>query len=331
MHERAVRVSSAAGVEIAAVLCLPEDALAGAPVPAFALIAGSGADTRDGDLVLEAYSDLAPAPGTVRRVAHHLAHHGVASLRWDRRAFGSSGGDRATVSYDTDLEDAVACFRWLQSQPEVDGARVGVAGHSAGALVTCRVCREVDEVKAAALLGALSSPIEDMLRWNVGRVARHWDGFTDDQRAWLQTNMPATLARSAGMGEVLAAATRGDPEVTLEGHGITLVMPTARLRQDLATSYEGEMGHVRCPALVLHGGDDLNVPVDDALTTYRALRAAGNDNVELRVIPGLDHYFNPVPADPTQRVWNRVSQAGMLQPMAREALEAISTWAARVL
>src|SRR3712207_4884327 len=104
MREHEVVVPSA--VDIAGVLCLPEH-VEGA-VPAVALIAGSGADTRDGDLPLE-FAGARPAPGTMRRIAHHLAHAGVASLRWDRRGFGQSGGDPATVGYDTDVDDAVAC------------------------------------------------------------------------------------------------------------------------------------------------------------------------------------------------------------------------------
>jgi hypothetical protein len=43
--------------------------------------------------------------------------------------------------------------------------------------------------------------------------------------------------------------------------------------QDPSTSYESEFRHVGCPALVLHGGDDLNMPANNALTAYRALRA----------------------------------------------------------
>ena len=327
MREHEVVVPSA--VNIAAVLCLPEDDEG--PVPAVALIAGSGADTRDGDLPLEA-GGPSPAPGTMRRIAHHLAHAGVASLRWDRRGFGLSGGDRATVGYDTDVEDALACFRWLQQRPEIDAGRVAVAGHSAGALVACRVCRDAAaDVAGAALLGALSSPIEDMLRWNVGRVHRHWDEFTDDQRAWLVREMPRMLVRSQGIEQLLDGAARGEPVVRLEGHGVTVEMPTRRLRQDLQTSYAEKMRHVRCPALVLHGGDDLNVPVEDALRTYQVLRTAGNDDVELVIVPGLEHYFCPVSPDSARRVWERISQEAIRRPMARQALDVIARWAVRAL
>jgi pimeloyl-ACP methyl ester carboxylesterase len=315
-------------------LCLPEgaaSAVAAPPVPAILLIGGTGADTRDGDLEA-AGTDAAPSPGTLRQIAHRLAHEGIASLRWDRRGFGRSGGERADNDYGSDVEDALACLRWARGRPEIDPARVAVAGHSAGALVVCLVCREAPgEVAAAGLLGALSTPIEDMLRANLGLITRRWDELTGEQQAWLVKERPAQLLRAEGLERLIEAAQRGDETVRLEGHGLTLDLPTRRLRQDIHTSYEAEMRHVRCPALVLHGGDDLNVDVDNALVTYRALRNAGNDRVDLVVLPGVEHYFCPVSADPRRRVWERLSLEALLRPMAGRALGAIAAWAGAVL
>ena len=309
---------------LAGVLCLPEDGPE--RPPAVLLLGGSGADTRDGDLEpgWPPGTRGLPAPGTLRRIAHHLAHHGVASLRWDRRGFGASGGRAEESDYTSDLEDALAASEWLRAR----AGKVAVAGHSAGALTACRVCRDGGQVAGAVFHGALASPIEDMLRWNLGRIGRHWEELTADQRAWLVENVPTQVVRGEGVERYLEACRAGEPEVTLEGHGVTVRMRTARTRQDLATDYEGEFEAVRCPALVLHGGGDVNVPVAGALTAYRALRRAGNDHVQLTVLPGLDHYFNPVSADP---IWDRVSLEGLRRPMAREALETISAWAVRVL
>ena len=328
MREHVVTIPSA--FDLAGVLCLPEDA---SGAPAIALLGGSGADTRDGDLQPEwpAGTPGLPAPGTLRRIAHHLAGAGVATLRWDRRGFGSSGGTAEDSDYDSDLEDALAGVAWLRARPEINPARVAVAGHSAGALTACLVCRDDHDVAGAMLLGGLASPIEDMLRWNLGRVARHWDHFSAEQRAWLEANLPAQLARGEAVERYIEGAQDGDPTVTIEGRGVTVEMRTARTRQDLATDYAAEFRHVHCPALVLHGGEDLNVPVADALTAYRVLHGAGNDEVQLAVLPGLDHYFNPVPADPALRVWNRVSLEGLRRPMSPAALEVMADWAVRVL
>jgi uncharacterized protein len=325
MREHEVAIPSTFG--LAGVLCLPEDA---SGAPALALLGGSGADTRDGDLEpgWPPGTTGLPAPGTLRRIAHRLAGAGVATLRWDRRGFGASGGARGEADYDSDLEDALAAVAWLRSRLEVDPARVAVGGHSAGVLTTCHVCREDGDVAAALLLGGLASSIEDLIRDNLGRAQQDWDDFTAEQRAWLEQNMAAMLVRAEGVERYLDAARRGESSVTLQGRGQTLELRTVRTRQDLATDYAAEFRHVRVPALVLHGGDDLNVPVADALTAYRTLRAAGNDAVQVTVLPGLDHYFNPVLGEP---VWNRVSLEGLRRPMSPAALDVIAGWAVRTL
>jgi uncharacterized protein len=325
MREQEVAVPTRFG--LAGVLCLPEDASA---APAVVLLGGSGADTRDGDLEpgWPPGTPNLPAPGTLRRIAHRLAGAGVATLRYDRRGFGASGGARGEADYDSDLEDALAAVAWLRARPEINPARVAVAGHSAGALTTCHVCRDDPDVAGAMLLGGLASSIEDLIRDNVGRAHRHWQEFSAEQRAWLETNMPAMLVRAEGVERYLEAARRGDTSVTLEGRGLTLEMRIRRAQQDLATDYAAEFRHVRCPALVLQGGGDLNVPVADSLTAFRVLRQAGNDDVQLTVLPGLDHYFNPVEGDP---IWNRVSLEGLRRPMAPEALHVMERWAVQVL
>jgi pimeloyl-ACP methyl ester carboxylesterase len=170
-----------------------------------------------------------------------------------------------------------------------------------------------------------------MLRWNLGRVGRHWHELSAGQQAWLEREVPAQLVRGEGLEELLVAAREGRETVRLRGHGVTVDLRTARLRQDLATDYAAELRHVSSPALVLHGGDDLNVGVENALITYRTLREAGNTDVQLSLLPRLDHYFNPTPPDPARRVWERVSLEGLRRPMARPALDVIADWAVQAL
>jgi hypothetical protein len=53
--------------------------------------------------------------------------------------------------------------------------------------------------------------------------------------------------------------------------------------------------------------------------------------VDLVIIPGVDHSFQPVSADPARRVWDRVSLETFGRPVSPLALEAIASWAVRVL
>jgi hypothetical protein len=75
----------------------------------------------------------------------------------------------------------------------------------------------------------------------------------------------------------------------------------------------------------------MNVHVEDALGTYQALRQAGNDRVDLVIISGLDHSFQPLEGDTATRMWDRFTLATMGRPVSPVAIEAVTSWAARVL
>lgn len=320
-------------VTLAGTLCLPEDASLDTPVPALLLLGGTGGDTRNGDLAPERTPGVVNPPkrGLLRRIAHHLAHHGIASLRCDKRGCGGSGGSADESDYDTDLIDNLAAFRWLRAQGVIDAARVGVAGHSAGAFNACLICRDEPAVACAGLLGALYGPIDELVRDNWPRIARHWHEFTIAQREWLKQERPREVVGAFNTETFIEAATRGQDLLWLEAQGLGMEFNTVRFRQDLLRPVADEFRHVACPALVLHGGDDMNVKVEDALGTYRALRAAGNGAVDLVIIPNVDHSFQPVAPDPTQRVWDRVSLATFGRPVSPLALSELSGWARRIL
>ncbi len=77
-----------------------------------------------------------------------LLANGVAVLAYDKRGVGQSGGtypgeSPTTETIDTLALDAAAAARFLAAQPEIDPARVGLAGHSqAGWIVPLAASRE---------------------------------------------------------------------------------------------------------------------------------------------------------------------------------------------
>lgn len=93
-------------------------------VPVVIMVSGSGLQNRDEEL-------FDHKPFLV--LADHLARHGIASLRYDDRAFGKSeGGDRihkdaTTLDYKRDAEAGIQYLRSLKKF-----GKVGVIGHSEG-------------------------------------------------------------------------------------------------------------------------------------------------------------------------------------------------------
>ena len=337
MREREVAFEAEADVHIAGTVCLPEDSSPQRPTGGIVLLGGTFGDTRDGDMAPERspYAGSVPSSGLLRRIAHALAASGVATLRFDKRGCGGSGGDARAADSESDLRDAFAAVRALRARPEIDPTRVGVFGHSAGASLACDIARAQPDIAGVGLLGMLFSSLEDLMRWNWGRVAQIWPQLTTDQRQWLRDNRQREVVGAFRAEEFIAAAHAGADRVALSAEGVTVVLDLVRFRQGMdglqGSSRVEQYRGVQCPALVLHGGDDLNVRVEDALESYRALRMIGNDRVTLVVLPGLDHNFQPTAPDPLQRAWERITFVSQGHAVSPVALEAMGTWAARVL
>ena len=307
------------------------------PAAGVVLLGGTFGDTRDGDMAPERspYAGSVPSSGLLRRIAHALAASGVATLRFDKRGCGESGGSARSADAESDRRDAFAAVHALRVRAEIDPSRVGIFGHSAGASEACAIARAEPEVACVGLLGMLFSSLEDLVRWNWGRVAHIWPQLTAQQRQWLRDNRQREVVGAFRTEEFIAAARAGDDRVSLSAEGVSVDLDLVRFRQGMdrlhgsprVEQYRG----VRCPALVLHGGDDLNVRVEDALESYRALRMLGNDHVTLTVLPGLDHNFQPAAADALQRAWERITFESQGHPVSPVALDAMGSWAAQVL
>ena len=336
-RELEVTFEAEADVHIAGTLCLPQDTSRQRPTGGIVLLGGTFGDTRDGDMAPERspYAGSVPSSGLLRRIAHTLAASEVATLRFDKRGCGSSGGDARAADSESDLRDAFAAVHALRARPEIDPARVGVFGHSAGASHACAIARAEPEVACVGLLGMLFSSLEDLMRWNWGRVAQIWPQLTAEQRQWLRDNRQREVVGAFRTEEFIAAAHAGADRVALSAEGVTVELDLVRFRQGM----DGHHGNprveqyrgVQCPALVLHGGEDLNVRVEDAIESYRALREIGNDRVTLLVLPGLDHNFQPAATDPLERTWERITFASQGHPVSSVALKAMGAWAAEAL
>lgn len=113
--EEEVRFQSG-GVNLAGTLRLP---LTNDKHPAVFLLQGSG----DADREAESF------------YADHYARNGIATLVYDKRGTGSSGGDYRGASFHDYAADALAEIHYLQSRKEIDRNRVGLSGRSHGGIV----------------------------------------------------------------------------------------------------------------------------------------------------------------------------------------------------
>jgi uncharacterized protein len=211
------------------------------------LIAGSGPTDRNGN-------QSPREPNELHQIADALAEHGIASLRYDKRAVGRSTvpadfrEDALTI--DSFVDDAAAWLAWLEQRQDL-GPRI-VAGHSEGGMIAILLAKRVplDGIVLLATPGR-----------RLGEVVR------EQLRA---TAMPKPLLDEALA--TLSALERGESVPNVSPPLMPLLRPSVQpfMRSVLAIDPAGDLARLRVPLLVVQGGHDLQVAEADAAALVRA-------------------------------------------------------------
>ncbi len=290
--ERSVTIKRGA-VELAGTLTLPRDVRR--PVPLAVIIAGSGPTDRNGN------SALGLRTNVYAQLAWRLAERGIATLRYDKRGLGASRG--AVDIAQTTIDDFAADARAAADTLSRDGrfSLVAFVGHSEGATLAVRAANAGAPVRGVALLAGLGRPFLVVLREQLGRQL---DSAT-------LVRYDSAMARYLGTGEV------GDVPAAL---GV-LFVPVNRtfMRSLAAVDPPGEVARLEQPVLIVQGGNDVQVAVEDAELLHGARPAA-----TFLVIPEANHVFKR--AVSRDLAAQRALYLDPAVPVAPELVDALAAW-----
>jgi fermentation-respiration switch protein FrsA (DUF1100 family) len=305
-----------AGIRLAGTLTVPPGE---GPHPAVTLITGSGPQDRDAAV-------FGHRPFLV--LADHLTRRGIAVLRYDDRGIGESTGGFATATTLDFASDALAAVAWLKSLPEIDGARIGLLGHSEGAIVAPMAANRSEDLAFVVLLAGTGVNGRELLVMQ-GRAINRSAGVPEaavEQRSALQVQLFDAVA-TAEDDDVAADRSRA----ILAGAGLTGDAAEAQVRALLSPWMKYFMVYDPLPALreldvpvlALNGEKDTQVPAAENLGPIaQALRDGDNPDVTAEVLPGLNHLFqSATTGSPTE-------YARIEETMSPLALEIITDWIA---
>lgn len=250
-----VRIPAGKDFSLAGTLTRPKNAQR---VAVAITISGSGPQDRD--------SRIASVPGYApfREIADTLARRGIATLRFDDRAVGESGGiETAAVVTTADFaDDVLSIVAWLRRRPDIDSTGIMLIGHSEGGMIAPMVAAADTGIRAIALL---AGPAYDGKRILMFQNRQAIDALAIPQatKDSIMTSIPARLDSLGRTSNWIGFFMHHDP------------LPVIR--------------NVRQPVLIVQGETDRQVTQEQADTLAIALRAAGNSNVTLRKFPATNH------------------------------------------
>jgi uncharacterized protein len=318
-REESVSFSNpAADVQLAGTLTLPKGT---GPFPVAILIAGSGPHDRDENVA-------GHKPFLV--LADFLTRQGIAVLRYDKRGIGSSTGSVDSATTLDFAADTQAAVTYLKSRRDIDLKRIGLIGHSEGAMIAPYVANHSPDITWVVLLAAPATNGEATLINQSGLIGEVGGlsgtqllaSLTFDREAYavvrkekdpaVITEKVKQLVKESGLDAAL-------PPAALETQLRMLSSPWFRFFLDydpLPT-----LQALKTPTLALYGHKDLQVPPKFNLElTRQALTSAGNSDFEVRELPELNHLFqHAYSGSPTE-------YEAIEETFAPEALQIISDW-----
>lgn len=100
-------------------------------------------------------------------IADSLQAQGVASIRFDFNGHGKSEGEFVNMTVPNEITDAECVYRYATALPYVDTAKIGMAGHSQGGVVTGMTAGRLgSRIAAVALLAPAAVLRDDAIRGN---------------------------------------------------------------------------------------------------------------------------------------------------------------------
>ena len=264
-------------VELAGTFVSPRT---GTRFPAVVFLHGSGPSTRAG----------------ARPYAEEFAKMGIASLIFDKRGSGASGGSWVSSSLDDLAGDALAAVSYLKTLGNVDSSRIGLWGVSqAGWVETLAASQSPDIAFMIVISGGGASPRES----EFFSYKQEFDkaGLSDSEQSQAFDLVGAYfkyLATGKGRSRVAALLEGTNGRLSPLAKQLTRILPSEENRTNwswVATWNPSQsIEKITCPVLLMFGDKDTEHPTQLAVQKWKmGLKKAGNKNVTVVVFPGAGH------------------------------------------
>lgn len=276
----------------------------GTRFPVVLMITGSGPQDRD---------ETIGSHKAFWVIADYLAKLGIAVLRVDDRGIGKSTGNFSGATSADFAMDVMAGIQYLKSRPDVDARKIGLMGHSEGAIIAPYVAARSKDV---AFVVMLAGPAEGgkktmyyqavtkalptkLIQDAYGELYNQMleialqDSIAANAENYLRRIYPLWKSKqsAATMSAVLHGANLSDEIVVSSLIANIPQIKNPWMRFFLTYDPIPDLQKVTVPVLALNGSRDEQVNPSNLALIKNTMEASGNTKVKTYEAPGLNHLF----------------------------------------
>lgn len=235
--------------------------------PVLVMVTGSGIQNRDEEL-------FEHKPFAV--IADALARAGYATLRYDDRGFGSTGGNPLAWTTEDFKSDAEAAVNLLRSRFD----KVGVLGHSEGGTIALMLAAEGKADFIVSLAGMAVSGAETLVSQN--KISLLQAGVPEDIAEEYCKLLEKSFSVKVNGGTMPDPSDFDIPEGLKRNYMAVLnQIQTPYMAQFLTLDVRPLLADITCPVLALNGTKDIQVDHESNLDALRnGLKASDANLIE---------------------------------------------------
>lgn len=169
------------------------------------------------------------------------------------------------------IADAELVLQKLMKSDNYDFQNVVLTGGSEGGSVALAVAAKTSRLRAVIALNAGSASFQHDVEYSIGKTVP-------------AEQLPDVLAGFRGFAKQIK--TSDEPfAMTISGHGYSF------WKDALGQNLHAPLNHISAPVLILQSANDESVDPVNTKHEIETIIATGASNIELRMLPGLNHGF----------------------------------------
>lgn len=257
-----------------------------------------------------------------------LTRRGLATLRFDKRGAGASGGEFLETTTADLVQDLACAVAWLRLQPDIDPLRIGVMGHSEGGHVAADVAATDPDIAFCVAMTPTGARNDEAMPTDLflavravgGEPVREMEVVDMYLRLFAIERAGASLdATMLRVRRALEAAVDDGLYMAEKVEARTALVASPWRRNWLAYDPTAAMARLTCPTLVVFAERDLQTPPSSHAPRIRA-RLADHPHATVVELAGLNHFLQTA-------VTGAPSEYGAItETLAPSAIAAVCDW-----